>query len=82
VQRPSGLLYPLGGTMVHDSRIRPLTREAWLTHPLNLWCFSGANLQLVLGYSDPTVVPPDHVAPTFPFWGSGEAFLAGVAKRD
>ena len=82
VQRPSDLLYPMGGTLVHDSRLRPLLREEWLNHPLNLWSFSGANLQLVLGYSDPTVVPPDHVATTFPFWGSGDAFLADAAKRE
>lgn len=33
VQHPFGLLYPLGGTMVHDSRKQSLTREAWLTYP-------------------------------------------------
>ena len=29
--------------------------------------FLPRRMQLVLGYSDPTVVPPDHVATTFPF---------------
>lgn len=43
-----------------------------------LCSFSSSNLELVLGYSDPVVVPPDPVVNTFPFWGSGESFLPGA----
>ena len=64
-ERPAGLLYPLAGTMVHDSRRAASSRETWLKHPLTLWSLSEENLDLVLGYSDPTVVQPDHVSNTF-----------------
>jgi len=68
--------------MVHDSRRAASSRETWLKHPLTLWSLSEENLDLVLGYSDPTVVPPDHVSNTFPFWGSGEQFFKEALSRE
>ena len=46
-ERPNGLLYPLAGTMVLDSRRAALSREAWLKHPLILWSLSDSWLGLV-----------------------------------
>ena len=79
---PEGLLYPLAGTMVHDSRRASATRETWLKHPLTLWSLSEENLDLVLDYSDRAVVPPDPVLNTFPFWGSGEQFFNEALSRE
>ena len=47
-ERPVGLLYPIAGTMVHDSRAYALSREAWIQHPLTIWSLSPGNLGLVL----------------------------------
>ena len=70
------MVFPIAGTMAHNSRTTPLTRDEWIANPLTLLSFDGTPLDVFICPSSPTVSPPTGSSPLAHLWGTGDAFRA------
>ena len=75
-QRAPGMVFPIAGTMVHNSRTAPRTRNEWIEHQLSLFSLDGTPLDVFICPSSPAVSPPTGTNSLTHLWGTGDDFRA------